>query len=164
MAEEGGFSVLIRKAQTPRVSFTARRAHAPVFTREAIRGKTGPVPNGAVLFGPFSWAYKKKDEEKKVNHRLAVSQHRSVQAGAHDNPRRGSVKRQSAKAERPGTSPPEERGSRPKYTCSGHRQERQSAHTETQREKAICDQLEAIGENQVQHPLLPNSLPAARSF
>ena len=87
VAEEGGFSVLIRKAQTPGVSFTARRAHAPVFTREAIRGKTGPVPNGAVLFGPFSWAYKKKDVKKKVNHRLAVSQHRSVQAGAHDNAR-----------------------------------------------------------------------------
>ena len=64
VAEEGGFSVLIRKAPPPGVSFTARRAQAPVFTREAIRGKTGPVPNGAVLFGPFSWAYKKKDEEK----------------------------------------------------------------------------------------------------
>ncbi len=35
------------------------------FSNEAIRGKTGPVPNGAVLFGPFSWAYKKKDKEKK---------------------------------------------------------------------------------------------------
>ena len=34
------------------------------FSTKEIRGKTGPVPNGAVLFGPFSWAYKKKDEEK----------------------------------------------------------------------------------------------------
>ena len=62
----GGFSVLIRKAPPPGVSFTARRAQAPVFTREAIRGKTGPVPNGAVLFGPFSWAYKKKDVKKRL--------------------------------------------------------------------------------------------------
>ena len=28
---------------------------------EVVHGKTGPAPSGAVLFGPFSWAYKKKD-------------------------------------------------------------------------------------------------------
>ena len=60
----GGFSVFIRPAPRLGVSFFARRAQAPVFTGQAIRGKTGPaclcvsvrrqVPNGAVLFGPFS--------------------------------------------------------------------------------------------------------------
>ena len=69
VAEEGGFSVLIRKAPPPGVSFIARRAQALEFTPEAIRGKTGPVPNGAVLFGPFSWAYKKKDRKKKKGRR-----------------------------------------------------------------------------------------------
>ena len=34
------------------------------FSTKEIRGKTGSAPSGAVLFGPFSWAYKKKDGEK----------------------------------------------------------------------------------------------------
>ena len=157
--------MLIRKAQTPGVSFTARRAHAPVFTREAIRGKTGPVPNGAVLFGPFSWAYKKKDVKKKVNHRLAVSQHRSVQAGAHDNPRRGSVKRQSAKADAAGDLSPRGEGESTQiYMQLTPARTTISSHG-TQREKlsAISCQLEAIGENQIQHPHLPN-FPACGAF
>jgi hypothetical protein len=33
-----------------------------------VHGKTGPAPSGAVLFGPFSWAYKKKGvNNKKIN-------------------------------------------------------------------------------------------------
>jgi len=43
----------------------ARRTDAFVFTSFVIRGKTGPAPSGALLFGPFSYADKKKDEEKK---------------------------------------------------------------------------------------------------
>ncbi len=35
-----------------------------VSAAEVIHGKTGPPPRGAVLFGPFSYAHKKKDEEK----------------------------------------------------------------------------------------------------
>ena len=42
-----------------------RRAQSFVFASGVIHGKTGPAPSGAVLFGPFSWAYKKKDEEEK---------------------------------------------------------------------------------------------------
>ena len=41
-----------------------RGRHSSVVTTEVVHGKTGPAPSGAVLFGPFSWAYKKKDEEK----------------------------------------------------------------------------------------------------
>ena len=36
-----------------------------IIATGVIHGKTGPVPNGAVLFGPFSLARKKKDEEEK---------------------------------------------------------------------------------------------------
>ena len=36
----------------------------PICGSEVIHGKTGPPPRGAVLFGPFSYAYKKKDEGK----------------------------------------------------------------------------------------------------
>ena len=60
----GGFSALIRSALSPIFARLVSRAPALEISVAAIRGKTGPVPNGAVLFGPFSWAYKKKDEEK----------------------------------------------------------------------------------------------------
>ena len=36
----------------------------PIGASELIHGKTGPPPRGAVLFGPFSYAHKKKDEGK----------------------------------------------------------------------------------------------------
>ncbi len=36
----------------------------PIYGPEVVHGKTGPAPSGAVLFGPFSYANKKKDEEK----------------------------------------------------------------------------------------------------
>ena len=45
-----------------------------------IRGKTGPAPSGAVLFGPFSYANKKKDEEEKkvgVREKACVRSERS---------------------------------------------------------------------------------------
>ena len=32
-----------------------------IYASEVIHGKTGPLPKGAVLFGPFSYAHKKKD-------------------------------------------------------------------------------------------------------
>ena len=35
-----------------------------VLATEEIHGKTGPLPKGAVLFGPFSYAHKKKDVNK----------------------------------------------------------------------------------------------------
>ena len=62
---DGGFSVSIRSALRYWYCLRVCRAQAPVFTSQAIRGKTGPAPSGAVLFGPFSYANKKKDEEKK---------------------------------------------------------------------------------------------------
>ena len=37
----------------------------PICAPEVIHGKTGSAPSGAVLFGPFSYANKKKDEEEK---------------------------------------------------------------------------------------------------
>ena len=33
----------------------------PVYASGVIHGKTGPLPKGALLFGPFSYAHKKKD-------------------------------------------------------------------------------------------------------
>ena len=35
------------------------------YAPEEIRGKTGPAPSGALLFGPFSYAHKKKDKEER---------------------------------------------------------------------------------------------------
>ena len=55
---------MIRSALSPIFARLVSRAPTLEISVAAIRGKTGPVPNGAVLFGPFSWAYKKKDEEK----------------------------------------------------------------------------------------------------
>ena len=60
----GGFAASIHSAMSCGLSSSVRRAQALVSSPEAIRGKTGPVPNGAVLFGPFSYANKKKDEKK----------------------------------------------------------------------------------------------------
>ena len=37
----------------------------PVYASEVIHGKTGPLPKGALLFGPFSYAHKKKDVKRK---------------------------------------------------------------------------------------------------
>ena len=67
VAEVGVLSALIRPAMRSTVCTLEGLRRAPNFHLsgdEAIRGKTGPAPSGAVLFGPFSWAYKKKDEEK----------------------------------------------------------------------------------------------------
>ena len=61
---DGGFSVLIRTAQKQSESNWVLRPRSLVCATEVVHGKTGPAPSGAVLFGPFSWAYKKKDEEK----------------------------------------------------------------------------------------------------
>ena len=50
----GGFAASIHSAMSCGLSSSVRRAQALVSSPEAIRGKTGPVPNEAVLFGPFS--------------------------------------------------------------------------------------------------------------
>ena len=60
----GGFSTLFRSALNHRGVVFVRRAQLFVFATGDIRGKTGPAPSGAVLFGPFSYANKKKDEEE----------------------------------------------------------------------------------------------------
>ena len=60
-----GFSARVRSARKSGNACKGFRATAHLLSTEAIRGKTGPAPSGAVLFGPFSWAYKKKDEGKK---------------------------------------------------------------------------------------------------
>ncbi len=57
---DGGFSTLFRSALKQIGDGYVRRAQSPVHATAEIRGKTGPVPNGAVLFGPFSLARKKK--------------------------------------------------------------------------------------------------------
>ncbi len=48
-----------------RAAVFVRRVQSLVYATDEIRGKTGSAPSGAVLFGPFSYAHKKKDEEKK---------------------------------------------------------------------------------------------------
>ena len=60
----GGFSVLFRSSPSAGVPGGLVGRLIDIRAPEVIHGKTGPVPNGAVLFGPFSYANKKKDEEK----------------------------------------------------------------------------------------------------
>ena len=60
----GGFSALFHSPPLLGECIIVHRAASTILTTDEIRGKTGPVPNGAVLFGPFSLARKKKDEEK----------------------------------------------------------------------------------------------------
>ncbi len=59
----GGFSALFRSALKRHVTSYVRRAQSPAYYTDVIRGKTGSAPSGAVLFGPFSYANKKKDKE-----------------------------------------------------------------------------------------------------
>ncbi len=57
----GGFSALFRPAPWFRNGWKGQRAPKRVDTVEGFRGKAAPRRlSGAVLFGPFSWAYKKK--------------------------------------------------------------------------------------------------------
>ncbi len=60
-----GFSAPFRLAPLPGGCLRVRRARVYVPVTGVIRRKTGSAPSGAVLFGPFSWAYKKKDEEQR---------------------------------------------------------------------------------------------------
>ncbi len=86
---DGGFSALFRFAPLPGACLRVRRAVVNVTVTGVIRGKTGSAPSGlpapsrarqagAVLFGPFSCANKKKDEEKsKVEGKGSVRRERS---------------------------------------------------------------------------------------
>ncbi len=61
---DGGFSVLIRTAQKQRESNWVLRPRSLVCATELVHGKTAPRRlSGAVLFGPFSLARKKKGRE-----------------------------------------------------------------------------------------------------
>ncbi len=60
----GGFSTLFRPALKHGGVGFVRRARSSIYATEGIRGKTGPLPKGALLFGPFSSAHKKKDVNK----------------------------------------------------------------------------------------------------
>ena len=62
---ERGFSASFRPPPLPGECNIVQRAASTIFTTGEIRGKAAPRRmSGAVLFGPFSLARKKKDEEK----------------------------------------------------------------------------------------------------
>ena len=63
-SEVGGFSVLIRPALKQCRAAFVPRAQLFVVATEMVHGKTGPAPSGAVLFGPFSWAYVEKGRKE----------------------------------------------------------------------------------------------------
>ena len=70
----GGFSVLIRSAPMFWCTSGSRRPPSCIRPSEGIHGKTGPLPKGAVLFGPFSYAHKKKDVR---NRKIRIYQKRT---------------------------------------------------------------------------------------
>ena len=64
--------MLIRPTASLGVAVPVTGRPIPIYARDVVHGKNGPAPSGlpaaqyvaqagAVLFGPFSWAYKKKD-------------------------------------------------------------------------------------------------------
>ena len=57
---DGGFYVLIRTVPKQSEADWVLRPHSFVSAPEVVHVKTGPAPSGAVLFGPFSLARKKK--------------------------------------------------------------------------------------------------------
>ncbi len=124
--------MLIRKAQTPGVSFTARRAQAPVFTVRRFAEKPAPcrtAPFFLVLFRVQEKGRRKNKSRREWKclcppgtqfHAAIVRQQATCpgtlskpqeddltiilpNGGAHDNARQDPVKRQSAKPTRPGT-------------------------------------------------------------
>ena len=154
----GGFSALIRSSTVahclPRL---VSRAPALEISVAAIRGKTGPVPNGAVLFGPFSWAYKKKDEEKRL-----TTGWQSANTGRyrHAPMITPGAALSSANRRRPsgrGPLPPRRGGVDPNIHAAdtGKNDNQLTRRHKGKKLSAISCQLEAIGENQIQHPLLP---------